>query len=106
MPCHLTVPKMFCAGPNFLRHHKKLFTYCVSHNHFVPDKKMIYIQQNCFCANTKVFEEALNTVKFLGWLKKFGPAQNISGTVKDKALISESFLIRLKSPKMVAKSHP
>ena len=32
-----------------------------------------------FCAGTKVFEE---TVKFLGWLKKFGPAQNILGPVK------------------------
>ena len=35
-----------------------------------------------FCAGTKVFEEALNAVKFLGWLKKFGPAQNILGPVK------------------------
>ena len=26
---------------------------------------------------TKGFEEALNAFKFLGWLKKFGPAQNI-----------------------------
>ena len=30
----------------------------------------------------KVFEEALNAVKFLGWLKKFGPAQNIFRPVK------------------------
>ena len=30
----------------------------------------------------KVFEEALNAVKFLGWLQKFGPAQNILGPVK------------------------
>ena len=30
-----------------------------------------------FCAGTKVFEEALNAVNFLGWLKKFGPALNI-----------------------------
>jgi hypothetical protein len=35
-----------------------------------------------FCAGTKVFEEALNEVKFLGWLKKFGSAQNILGPVK------------------------
>ena len=34
-----------------------------------------------FCAGTKVFEEALNAVKFLGWLKKFEPAQNILGPV-------------------------
>ena len=35
-----------------------------------------------FRAGTKVFEEALNAVKFLGWLKKFGPAQNLLGPVK------------------------
>ena len=28
------------------------------------------------------FEEALNAVKFLGWLKKLGQAQNILGPVK------------------------
>ena len=35
-----------------------------------------------FYAGTKVFEEALNAVKFLGWLKKFGPAQIVLGSVK------------------------
>ena len=35
-----------------------------------------------FWAGTKVFEEALNAVKFLDWLKEFGPAQNILGHVK------------------------
>jgi hypothetical protein len=39
-----------------------------------------------FCANTKVFEEALNAVIFLGWLKKFGPAQNILGPVKGQGI--------------------
>jgi hypothetical protein len=41
---------------------------------FVPDKKMIC--KILFCVGTKVFEEALNAVKFLGCFKKFGPAQN------------------------------
>ena len=41
-----------------------------------------------FCAGTKVFEEALNVVKFLGWLKKFGPAQNILGFVKGQGISS------------------
>ena len=71
-------------------------------NFFVPDQKNIYIlwQSQTFCARqkddlhsvklvfvpgTKGFEEALNAVKFLGWLKKFGPAQNILGPIKDKA---------------------
>ena len=69
----------------------------------MPDQKFIYIlwqsQTFCasqkddlhsvklvFCAGTKVFEEALNTVKFLGWLKKFGPAQNILGPVKGQGI--------------------
>ena len=30
-----------------------------------------------FVPATKVFEEALNAVKFLCWLKIFGPVQNI-----------------------------
>ena len=34
----------------------------------------------------KFFEEALNEVKFLGWLKIFGPAQNILGPVKGQGI--------------------
>ena len=44
MPCPFTGRKIFCAGPNFLCRTKHLFTYCASHKHFVPDKKMICIQ--------------------------------------------------------------
>ena len=44
MPCPFTGHKMFCASPNFLCRTKNLFTYCASHKHFVPDKKMICIQ--------------------------------------------------------------
>ena len=32
--------------------------------------------------NSKVFDEALNAVNFLGWLIKFGPAQKMLGPVK------------------------
>ena len=39
-------------------------------------------------AGTKVFEEALNAVKFLGLLKKFGLAQNILGPVKGQGINS------------------
>ena len=88
MPCPFTGRKMFCTGPIFLCWTKNLFTYCASHNHFVPDKKMICISGKIgFCACTKVFEEALNTVKFLDWLKNFGPAQNILGPVKGQGII-------------------
>ena len=34
-----------------------------------------------FCAS-----KALNAVKFLGWLKKFGPAQNILEPVKGQGI--------------------
>jgi hypothetical protein len=87
MPCPFTGPKMFWAGPNV----------------FVPDQKFIYIlwqsQTFCarqkddlhsvklvFCAGTKVFEEALNIVKFLGWFKNFGLAQNIFGPEKGQGI--------------------
>ena len=44
---------------------------------------MICIQ---FCAGKKVFEEALNAVKLLGWLKKIVLAQNILGPVKGQGI--------------------
>ena len=59
MPCPFTRRKMFGAGLSFLCLTKNLFTYCASHKHFVPRKMMI-------CAGTKVFETALNAVKFWG----------------------------------------
>ena len=39
-----------------------------------------------FVPAQKFFEEALNAAKFLGWLKKFGPAQNILGPVKGQGI--------------------
>ena len=38
------------------------------------------------CVVKKGFEEALNAVKFLGYLKKFGPAQNSLGPVKGQGI--------------------
>ena len=43
---------------------------------------MIAFSKIGFCAS----EEALNAVKFLGWLKKFGPAQNNLGPVKGQGI--------------------
>ena len=51
----------------------------------MPDKKKICIQLG-FCVSTKGFEEALNAVKFFGWLKKFGPVQNVLGPVKGQGI--------------------
>ena len=61
---------MFWAGPSFLCKTKRLFEF----------SKIV------FCASTKVFEETLNAVKFLGRLKIFGPAQNILGPVKGQGI--------------------
>ena len=66
---------------------------------FVPDQKFICIlwqsqafcarKKRCFafskigfCAGTKVFEEALNAVKFLGWLKNIWTITKHFGTCK------------------------
>ena len=45
-------------------------------------KKWFAFSKIGFCAITKVFEEAINAVKFLGWHKIFRPAQNILWPVK------------------------
>ena len=76
MPCPFTGPKMFCAGPNFLSQPKYLF----------QSQTFAFIEIG-FSAGTKVFEEPQNAVKVLGWLKKFGPAQNILGPVKEQGII-------------------
>ena len=49
-------------------------------------KRWFAFSKICLCAGTKVFEEALNAVKFFGWLKKFGSAQNISEPVKGQGI--------------------
>ena len=49
-------------------------------------KRWFAFSKIVFCAGTNVFEEALTAVKFLGWLKKFGPAQNILGPVKGQGI--------------------
>ena len=79
----LQVPKcfgmvqIFCARPKIY-----LFTFC--------DRQkdgLHWYSKIGFYAGTKVFEEALNAVKVLGWLKKFGSAQNILGTLKGQGIM-------------------
>ena len=63
--------QIFCARP-------KIYWHIVAvTNILCQTKRWFAFSKIVFCAGTKVFEEALNAVKFLGWLKKFGPAQNI-----------------------------
>ena len=83
----LQVPKcfglvqIFCARP-------KIYLHIVAvTNIFGQTKRWFAFSNIGFCAGTKVFEEALNAVKFLDWLKKFGPAQKILGPVKEQGII-------------------
>ena len=85
-PVLLQVPKYFvpvqiyCAGP-------KIYLHIVPvTNILCQTKRWIAFSKIGFCAGTKVFENALNAVKFLGWLKKFGPAQNILEPVKGQGI--------------------
>ena len=61
---------MFCAGPNILCQTKRSFAF----------------SKIGFCVGTKVFEEALNAIKFWEWLITFGLAQNILGPVKGQGI--------------------
>ena len=84
----LQVPKcfglvqIFCARP-------KIYLHIVAvTNILCQTKRWFAFSKIGFCAGTKVFEEALNAVKFLGWLKKFGLAQNILRPVKGQGISS------------------
>ena len=71
MPCPFTGPKMFWAGPSFfVPYQKSIFIVAVA-NILCQTKWWFAFSKIGFCAGLKVFEE---TVKFLSWLKKFGPA--------------------------------
>ena len=77
---------------------------------FVSDQKLMYILWQSqksfpfskfgFCASTNVFEEALNAIKFLDWLKKFGPAKNILGPVEARRTRHKCNLIFGLAPKI------
>ena len=72
--------QIFCVGP-------KIFLHIVPVTNILFQTKWWFAFNKIgFCAGTKVFEEALNAVKFLGWLKKFGLAQNILRPVKGQGI--------------------
>ena len=64
---------------------------CQSQTFYARQKDDLHSAQFFFCAGTKVFEEALNAVKFLGWLKKCRPAQNILEPVKGQGMRHPQF---------------
>ena len=65
----------------------KIYSYIVQvTNILCQAKRWFAFSKIGFCAGTKGFEEALNAVKFWGWLKKFGQAQNIFRPVKGQGI--------------------
>jgi hypothetical protein len=96
MPCPFTGPKTFCARP-------KIYVPIVAvTNILCQTKRWFALSKIDFCAGTKGFEDALNEVEFLGWLKKFGLAQNILGPVKGQGIngISMVAIIALVTKKL------
>ena len=88
----LQVPKcfvpvqIFCVVP-------KIYLHIVPvTNILCQNKRWFAFSKIGFCAGTRVFEEALNAVKFLDWLKKFGPAENILGPVKGQGIRLLSYI--------------
>ena len=73
MPCTFTGPKIFWAGPV----QKFNYILCQSQTFCARQKDDLHSVKLFFCASTKGFGEALDAVKFLSWLKKFGPEQKI-----------------------------
>ena len=82
MPCPFTGPKMFCAGPKLRLHFVSLQKLLCRH------KKQFYWMQIIFLSGTKCLWLPQYVSKFLVWHKKFGPAQNILGSVKGQGIIS------------------
>ena len=54
MPCPLTGPKMFCAGPNFLSKPKNLTAFSASLKPFVPAQKTILLNVNHLFVRQKI----------------------------------------------------
>ena len=66
MPCPFTGHKMFCAGPNFCARPKIYLRIVAVTNILCQTKRWFAFSKIVFCVGTKVFEEALNAVKFSG----------------------------------------
>ena len=90
---------MFWARPKIYIHFVPVQTFCSTPKDDFHSVKLF------FCAGTKVFEEALYAIKYLEWLKKFGPAQNILAPVEGQVISKQTFywskrgfFLRLKIP--------
>ena len=86
MPCPFIGPNVLCWSNFFVSDQKCIYILWQSQIFCARQKDDLHSVKLFFCAGTKVFEESLNAVKFLGWLKKFGPVQNIVGPVKGQEI--------------------
>ena len=87
MPCPFKGPKnILYWSKSFLPDQKSIYILWQSKIFCARQKNDLHSVKLFFCAGTKIFEEALNAVKFLGWLKKFGPAQNSLRPVKGQGI--------------------
>ena len=82
----LQVPKCFALLQIFWASPKIYVHIVLVTNILCQTKKWFAFSKIVFCACTKVFEKVLNAVKFLGWLKRIGPAQNILGPLKGQVI--------------------
>ena len=93
----LQVPKcfapvqIFCARPNIYLHIVAVTKI------LCQTKRWFSFSKIGFCAVPKVFEVALNAVKFLGWLKKLWLVQNILRPVKGQGIYLSAFVINVNS---------
>ena len=98
---------------NFLSKTKNLIAFnCLvllqvlkSHNYFMPVPDILCHTKRWFpsskfsiCDGRKVFQEAINSIKFLDWLKIFGPAQNILGPVKGHGITKTLGVVQVRTP--------
>ena len=88
----LQVPKCFGLVQFFCARPKIYFYFVAVTNILCQTKRWFAFSKIGFFASTNIFEEGLNTVKFLGWHKIFGPAQNILGPVKGQGISMKPIL--------------
>ena len=72
---------VLCRSQFFVSDQKLIYILCQPQTFFAKQKDGLHLVK-LFFVLTPFFEEAQNADKFLGWLKKFRPAQNILWLVK------------------------
>ena len=82
MPCLLQVPKCFVPNQIFIYILWQSQTFCARQKDDLHSVKLVFVLAQKFLKRYY-----LKAVNFLGWLKKFGSAQNILGPVKGQSII-------------------